>query len=106
MTTRKQRERLIGIDQLDDLFSDKACRRIWTDMFPRQGGAMAPDFSSALRVCVSAYLETAAIPSRGEINKALAVLYPRLMQAIEAGDREAAAGLAIYPRQCAPNWTA
>jgi len=49
-------------------------------------------------VCVSAYLETAAIPSRGEINKALAVLYPRLMQAIEAGDREAAAGLADLPK--------
>jgi hypothetical protein len=52
---------------------------------------MPPDFPRALRVCLRAYLETADIPSRGEINKAVAVLYRRLLQAIEADDRDAAA---------------
>jgi hypothetical protein len=91
MTTRGQRERLIRLDQLDDVFSDEACRRIWTKMFPRQGRALARDFPRALRVCVRAYLEMARIPSRGEIDTATRVLYRRLLLAIEANDRDAAA---------------
>jgi hypothetical protein len=91
VTTRKQRERLIRMDRVDDVFTDEACRKIWTRVFPRRAGPMPRDFPRALRVCLRAYLETADIPSRGEINKAVAVLYRGLLQAIEADDRDAAA---------------
>src|SRR5712671_6279177 len=90
MTTRKQRERLIRINQVDDVFSDETCRKIWTRVFPRRAGPMPPNLPGALRMCARAYLEAAGIPSRGEIKKAIGVLYRRLMLAIEAGDRVAA----------------
>ena len=87
MTTRYQRERLIRLDQVDDVFSNLACQG-WT-VFRRR--AMPADLPSAVRVCVSAYLEMARDPSAGEINAATRVLYRRLVKAIKANDWDAAA---------------
>jgi hypothetical protein len=91
MTTRNQRERLIGRDQVDVVFSDEVCRQIWDGAFPRRSGAMPPDFPTRLRLRVRAYVEMAGRPSRGEINAAAEGLYRRLWKAIEVDDRDAAA---------------
>jgi len=90
MTTRKQRECLIRLDQVDDVFSDEVCRG-WTDVLPRRRRAMPADLPSAVRVRIRAYLEMARDPSGGEINAAAIVLYRRLWKAIEVDDWDAAA---------------
>jgi hypothetical protein len=88
MTTRYQRQHLIRLDQVDDVFSDEVCRG-WTDVLRRR--AMPTDLPSAVRVYVGAYLEMAREPSAGELNTATKALYRGLWKAIEAADRNAAA---------------
>jgi hypothetical protein len=90
MTTRKQRECLIRLDQVDDVFSDEVCRG-WTDVLPRRRRAMPADLPSAVRVRIRAYLEMARDPSGGEINAAAELLHRQLVKAIEADDWDAAA---------------
>jgi hypothetical protein len=91
MTTRLQRECLIRLAQADKVFDTEACRPIWAAVFPRRATDMHSDFPIAVQRCVRAYLETGYDPSAGEMHAATKVLYRGLMQAIEAGDLEAAA---------------
>ena len=90
MTTRDQRARLHGWERVKLAFSEPGCRRLWGVMYPGNGRAMPADFPAALQRCVRAF-EMAQVPSRGEIEGAAAALHPRLMNAIEAADLDAAA---------------
>jgi hypothetical protein len=82
MTTRKQRERLIRLEDVSTVFADEACLAIWDEAYRQRVGAMPMDFPHALRLRVRCYLEMAQRPSRGEVNSAAVELHCRLYRAI------------------------
>ena len=94
MTTRSQRETLIRLDHVDQVFTADPSREIWTDVFPRWADAMPAAFPFELRLRAREYIRLASIPSKGEIRAAAEILYRHLLKAIEAYDLEAAAAAA------------